>query len=199
MNKFKDLVLEALTEIAFDEGEKKVFDPNSGYNSSKDEFYIFDKLKEKWPDTVMSYTDDRFINPNTNRHFQLDFYVPSIDTGFNYNKMITHGRRKYNPNDPNHQKDVAWLESQSGDYYKRMLKQWTITDPIKREVAKQNGLKLIEWFNLDEFETWLADPTLTYEEYQHAPESMQYDSEEYFNQKARGRDIYGNDSEPDAA
>ena len=203
MSKFRELV-ENLNDIkqwlsqssTIQEGDKKVFDKDSGYNSSKDEQYIFDKLKEKYPNIIISYTDDRFVNPETHRHFQLDFYDPDSDTGFNYNKAWTHGRRKFNPNDPSCQEDVKWLESQDGDYYKRALKQWTITDPIKREVAKAGELKLIEWFNLDEFNTWFANPELTYEEYKYAPDSLQYDSEEYFKQKARGRDVYGNDSDP---
>lgn len=189
MSRFRNII-----ENILGEGDKKVFDKESGYNSSKDELYIFNKLKEKWPDVKMSYTDDRFINPETSRHFQADFYLPSQDIIMNYNKIATHGRRKYDPNDPDHQKDVKWLESQDGDFYKRILKQWTVTDPIKRQVAKENNLKFIEWFNLDEFETWLNDPSLTYEQYKYAPKSMQYDSDEYFRQKARGRDIYGNDS-----
>ena len=206
MSKFRELI-ENLNDIkqwlsqssSIKEGDKKVFDKDSGYNSSKDEQYIFDKLKEKYPDVIISYTDDRFINPETKRHFQSDYYIPSKDLFMNYNKAWTHGRRKFNPDDPNCQEDVKWLESQPGDYYKRALKQWTITDPIKREVAKANGFKLIEWFNLDEFNRWFENPELSYEEYKYAPDSMQYDSEEYFNQKARGRDIYGNDSDPYAA
>lgn len=184
--------------IEIEEGDKKVFDKDSGYNSSKDEEYIYKKLKEKWPDVKISYIDDRFVNPETHRHFQCDFYIPSKDWFINYDKIFTHGRRKYNPNDPKCQEDVKWLESMSkpGNYYERALKQWTVTDPIKRQVAEENGIRLIELFNLDEFNTWFANPELTYEEYKQSPDSMQYDSEEYFKQKARGRDIYGNDSDP---
>lgn len=194
----KDIIKQLVESCAITEGDKKVFDKDSGYNSSIDEQYIFEKLKEKWPDVIMSYTDDRFVNPETHRHFQSDYYIPSQDWFLNYNKIFTHGRRRFNPNDPNCQDDVKWLESKSkpGNYYERALKQWTITDPIKREIAKNNGLRLIEWFNLDEFNNWYNDPSLEYEEYKYAPNSIQYDSEEYFKQKARGRDIYGNDSDP---
>ena len=67
---------------------------------------------------------------------------------------------------------------------------------MKRELAKQAGFKYIEIFNMDEFIKWYNNPELSYEEYKTAPESMQYDSEEYFKQKARARDIFGNDSDP---
>lgn len=191
-----------LFERVISEGDKKVFTPgDTHYNSSKDELYYFDLLKKKWPDTIMSYTDDRFINPETNRHFQLDYYIPSLDWGINLEKVVTHGRRPYNPEDPNCQKDVRWLKSKAeqGNYYERMLKQWTVTDPIKREVANNSGMRYIEIFNMDEFNKWYENPELTYEEYKYAPESMQYDSDEYFKQKARKRDIYGNDSAWDEA
>ena len=192
MSRFRELV-ESLILV---EGDKKVFDKNTGYNTSKDELYIFDKLKEKWPEVVMSYTDDRFVNPETHRHFQLDFYIPSKDMGFNYNKHIRHGRSKYDSSNPHCQEDVKWLKTMPGDFYKKILHTWTELDPLKRQVAKEAGLKFIEWFNLDEFEKWYADPSLSYEEYKTAPESLQYDSEEYFRQKANGRDVYGLDSDP---
>ena len=203
MSKFRNLVenlndiKQWLSQSSIQEGDKKVFDKDSGYNSSKDETYIFDKLKERYPDVIISYTDDRFVNPETKRHFQSDLYIPSKDWFINYNKTWTHFSEPYNPNNPEHQADLRWLESKAepGNYYERTIKQWTITDPIKREVAKANGFRLIEFFNLREFENWYNNPELTYEEYKYAPDSMQYDSEEYFNQKARGRDIYGNDSD----
>jgi len=179
------------------EGDKKVFDKDSGYNSSKDETYIFDKLKEKYPDVIISYTDDRFINPETKRHFQSDLYIPSKDWFINYNKTWTHFSEPYNPNNPEHQADLRWLESKAepGNYYERTIKQWTITDPIKREVAKANGFRLIEFFNLREFENWYNNPELTYEEYKD-PNPRRYNSDDYFKQKAAGYDPRGNDSDP---
>lgn len=191
MKNFREIVENILRE-----GDKKIFDKETGYNTSKDELYIFDKLKEKWPDVIMSYTDDRFVNPETHRHFQLDFYIPSEDKGFNYNKHIRHGRSKYDANNPHCQDDIKWLKNKPGEFYKKILHTWTELDPLKRQVAQEAGLDFIEWFNLDEFNKWYENPELPYEEYKTAPESMQYDREEYFKQKAAGKDIYGNDSDP---
>lgn len=185
-----------LVENILREGDKKIFNKNGPhYNSSKDEEALYDLLKKKWPNMIQNYTDDRFVSPVTHRHFQLDFYDPDSDTGFNYNKHIRHGRRKYNPDDPECQKDVDWLKKQKGEFYEKILHTWTTVDPIKREVAKNAGLKYIEWFNLDEFLKWYKNPELTYEEYKFSPDSMQYNSDEYFKQKARHRDVYGNDSD----
>ena len=190
----KDILFD-LSQNKLTEGEKKVFDKESGYNSSLDEEYIFEKLKEKWPDVIMS--DDRFVNPKTHRHFQADYFIPSKDWFMNYDKTWTHFSEPYNPNNPEHQADLKWLESKAepGNYYERTIKQWTITDPIKREVAKVNGFKLIEFFNLREFENWYNNPELTYEEYKD-PNPRRYDSGYYFKQKAAGFDPRGNDSDP---
>lgn len=191
--------LQRVQETTLKEGDKKIFDKSSGYNISEDELYIYNKLKEIFPNVQMSVTDDRFVNPDTRRHFQLDLYDPDTDTGFNYNKHIKHGRRKYNPEDPYCQADVKWLESEAkpGNFYEKILHTWKDLDPLKREIARENGLNFIEWFNIDEFNRWLENPNLTYEEYKYAPKSMQYDSDEYFDQKDRHRDIYGNDSKWD--
>ena len=122
MTYFRNLV-ENILNAHLEEGDKKVFDKNSGYNSSYDEEFIEEKLKEKYPNLIMSYTDDRFVNPETNRHFQLDFYDPDSDTGFNYNKHIKHGRRKFNENDPACIDDVKWLESlaKPGNFMKKFF------------------------------------------------------------------------------
>ena len=188
-----------MRESTLEEGDKKIFDKRTGYNSSEDELYYYDLLKKKWPDTIMSYTDDRIVNPDTHRHFQLDFYIPSEDMAVNIMKHIKHGRRRYNPDDPNCQRDVRWLQSQAkpGNFYEKILHTWKDIDPLKIELAKQGGMKYVDIYNMDEFNNWYNNPELTYEEYRVSPESMQYDSDEYFNQKARHRDIYGNDSKWD--
>lgn len=188
----------ASNESVLDEGDKKVFDKRTGYNSSKDELYYFDLLKKKWPDIIMSYTDDRLVNPDTHRHFQMDYFVPSEDMAIQIMKHVKHGRRRYNPDDPNCQKDVRWLKSKAkpGNFYEKILHTWKDLDPLKIQLAKENGIKYVDIYNMDEFIKWYNNPELTYEEYKTAPESMQYDSDEYFTQKARGRDIYGNDSQP---
>lgn len=174
---------------------KKIFDKDSGYNVSLDEEYYYDLIKKKWPDAERSQTFDDFRNPENHRPWQVDIYVPSEKMMIMIQKNWKHGRRPYNPNDPACQSDVKWLESKDGEYYKKVLYTWTQLDPLKRKIAKRLGYRYVEIFNLDEFEKWYDNPNLTYQEYKH-PERLQYDSDEYFRQKNRGRDVYGNDSDP---
>ena len=181
-------------ESTITEGDKKIFDKKSGYNISKDELYYYDLLKKKWPDIQQSVTDDKFVNPITHRHFQMDYFVPSENMIIQINKNWKHGRRPYNPEDPSCQADVKWLESQDGEYYDKVLHTGTKLDPLKRIIAENNGFKYVEIFNMDEFNKWYNNPELTYDEYKY-PTRIKYDSDEYFKQKARGRDIFGNDSD----
>lgn len=196
MSQFETLVKNILESYGFDleEGEGKVFDKDSGYNSSPDEEYYWKKIKEKWPDAKKSQTLDDFRNLENHRPWQIDMLLPNEKTMIMIQKHIKHGRRPYNPKDPNCQADVDWLKSKKGDFYDKVLYTWTELDPLKRKVAKDLGYRYVEIFNMDEFNDWYANPELTYEEYKHPPKSMQYDRNEYFAQKARGMDIYGNDS-----
>lgn len=190
----KKILLESNIDTSLIEGEKKIFDKESGYNTSKDEEFMFEKIKEKWPDVEKSVTLDDFRNPENNRPWQVDAYVPSERMMIQINKNWKHGRRPYNPEDPTCQEDVEWLKSQDGEYYDKVLYTWTQLEPLKRQIAKENGYRYVELFNLDEFNTWYENPELTYEEYKY-PTRLKYDSDEYFRQKARQRDIFGNDTD----
>lgn len=176
------------------EGDKKVFDKDSGYNVSEDENYYFDLIKKKWPDAERSKTFDEFRNPENNRPWQVDIFIPSENKMIQIQKNWKHGRRPYNEDDPLCQSDVKWLKSKDGAYYDKVLYTWTVLDPLKRQVAKDLGFDYIEIFNMDEFLKWYENPNLSYEEYKY-PTTLEYDSDEYFLQKDRGRDIYGLDSD----
>ena len=181
--------------VRLEEGDKKIFDKDTGYNISEDENFYYELIKKKWPDVERSKTFEDFRNPKNHRPWQVDFYVPSENMMIQINKNWRHGRRPYNPEDPDCQSDVEWLKAHDGDYYKKVLYTWTELEPLKRKIAKELGYKYVEIFNMDEFIDWYKNPELTYEEYKH-PVKLQYDSDEYFAQKARGRDIYGCDSNP---
>ncbi len=199
MYNWQEIVNHILKENGYDleEGDKKIFDKDSGYNVSEDENYYYDMIKKKWPDAEKSKTFDDFRNPDNHRPWQVDIFVPSENMMIQIQKHVKHGRRPYNPEDPVCQSDVEWLKSQKGDFYKKILYTWTELDPLKRKIAKDLGYKYVELFNLDEFLKWYENPDLTYDEYKFPPKSLQYDRDEYFKQKARHRDIYGNDSKWD--
>jgi hypothetical protein len=65
----------------------------------------------------------------------------------------THGAAPFNSNDPKHiLKLKHWQEkSQNSKFYENAIKTWTIRDPLKRKMAKENGIKFIEVFDFKNF------------------------------------------------
>ena len=88
--------------------------------------------------------------------FQCDFYIPEKDLYIEYQGSWTHGFKPYE------QKNLdciaqlnRWKEKiNSSSYYQNAIKVWTKTDPLKRKVAKENGLNWIEFFTMNEFVQW---------------------------------------------
>lgn len=193
-NKGMKMFTRKVKEFLFENGyiiekSKVVSDPETGISTSKDEDYIFQRLKEKYGEVKRQYK-------NEERHpWTVDFYIPSEDMFIEYLKHWSHGRRKYNPDDKSCQEDKKWLEKKAEDneFYARTLKQWTKTDVEKEQHANENGLNFYVFYNLREFDTWMENPKMQYVQYKD-PDPLQYDSEDYFAKKAKGYDTNGNDS-----
>lgn len=196
---YKDLVyfcgesllseLSCLTEKKKDRKTNVVTDKETGISISDGENYIYDKLKEKYgaKDIERQYTDEEKYP------YSADFYIPSENMIIEYSKHWTHGRKKYNPDDPQHQKEVEELKKAHNAFSDRAIDTWTRVDPEKEQTAKDAGYKYLVFYNMREFDKWFEDPSLTYEEYAD-PDPMIYDSDEYFKQKARGENPMGIDA-----
>ena len=72
---------------------------NNSYNISKKEEICYNILKEKFPDIIRQYSDDKYI-------FNCDFYIPSIDTYIEYNGSHYH---HYHPFNENNKEDIKEL------------------------------------------------------------------------------------------
>ena len=112
---------------------------NGSYGKSKEEDRLYKKIKSKYPDVIRQYSDYRYP-------FLCDFYIPSLDLFIEYQGHIRHGKEPFNPENPEHIKRMNFLISKANTskYYKDMLKCWTILDPEKRRIAKENNLRLKE-------------------------------------------------------
>ena len=85
--------------------------------------------------------------------FPCDFYIPSIDTYIEYQGFWTHGKEPYIGSEE--QKNVLNLwKNKNSTQYKRAIKTWTIEDIKKREIAIQNNLNWLEFFNMNQFMHW---------------------------------------------
>lgn len=155
-----------------------------GVPSSEGEDIIYEKLKEMYPEVKRQYKSEEFP-------YFADFYIPSENMLIDYSKHWTHGRKKFDPDNEEHQAELADLKSNDGAFYKRAVDTWTRVDPEKEQTAKDAGFKYLVFYNMREFDKWFENPELTYEEYAD-PDPLLYDSEEYFRQKANGENPYGN-------
>ena len=83
--------------------------------------------------------------------FNCDFYLPEYDLYIEIQAGWFHGGHPYNEE---LDKDTLKIwKSKNNDFYNNAIETWTIRDPKKREIAKQNHLKWLEIFSNDIYET----------------------------------------------
>ena len=137
---------------------KKAFETkkkNGSFKKSKEEDEIYNLLIQKYPDTIRQYQSDLYP-------FMCDFYIPEIDTYIEYQGYWKHGNEPYTGTD--NQKEIVklWEEKSKEINFKGELKEsylraintWTISYPLKRKTAKDNGLNWLEFFTIEEFMNW---------------------------------------------
>jgi len=121
---------------------------NKTFNTSKQENESYKLLKEKYPDAICQYRDkDRYP-------FACDFYVSSLDLFIECNYHWTHGGKPYEGIDKDIDKVNKWKEKNT-EYYNNAINCWTIRDVNKRNIARQNKLNYIEFWNINELKKWL--------------------------------------------
>lgn len=123
---------------------------NNTLTTSKPEEESFRLLKEKFPNIIRQYHSEKYP-------FYCDFYIPEKDLYIEFNGNWTHG---FHPFNKNYIKDFERLEimrKKNSKYYNKAVYVWTVLDPKKREIAKQNNLNFIEFWNLDEVKNWLSN------------------------------------------
>ena len=129
---------------------------NGSLRTSKPENDIYELLLLKFPKTI-HHLKDKEKYP-----FYCDFYIPEIDTWIEYQGTVEHGNYKgetlgpYKADNLKHQTVVKELQEKSINHprYETILKVWTISDPLKRKTAHENGLNWLEFFNMKEFINW---------------------------------------------
>lgn len=129
---------------------------NNSFNRSNPEKRILQLLLEKFPDTISQYRSD--VYP-----FNCDFYIPSKDLYIEYQGSWTHGGKPFDKNNPEDLKKLeSWKEKSKEINFKGKPKHfylvtidvWTIKDPQKRKIAKENNLNYLEFFTEKEFLNW---------------------------------------------
>ena len=130
--------------------------PPSGHNSSnafshsQQEKTIFNMLISVFPNTLIQYKSKLYP-------WWCDFYIPEIDTYIEYQGYWTHSDHPYNPSSQIDEDILNDWKNKAKNHllYDSAIKTWTISDPLKRKTAKENGLNYIEFWNIDEVKQWL--------------------------------------------
>lgn len=95
--------------------------------------------------------------------FACDFYIPELDLYIEYQGTWTHGKEPYDRTNKEHINIIKIWKNKAKEnnfkqirknYYLNAIQVWTIRDPLKRQIAKENSLNWIEFFSMDQFMEW---------------------------------------------
>ena len=132
---------------------------NGTFNISNPENIVYQALVYKFDfeDIIPQYKDKERYN------FACDFYIKSLDLFIEINFYWTHGYEPFNYNNIEHLKLLKhWIEESNNinfknekkKQYKKAMYIWTIVDPKKFQIAKQNNLNYLAFYNWEQFFEW---------------------------------------------
>ena len=123
---------------------------------SKFEKQVHNLLFQKFSKVIKEYNKDKRYP------FRCDFYIPEIDLFIELQGYQGHGKHPFNEQSSEDLKLLDYWKSKAKQYsykkdknqYEKYIKIWTISDPLKRKIAKENNLNWLEFFSLNEFMNW---------------------------------------------
>lgn len=115
---------------------------------TKEEDEVFDILKDYFSDIIRQYKTNLYPYP-------CDFYIPSKDLYIEYQRYWTHYIEPFNELNEKHIQILNKWKSKNTKQYNKAIRTWTIIDPLKRKIAKDNNLNWIEFFNKEQIIDWL--------------------------------------------
>ena len=121
---------------------------NNTFNKSKLEEKSYQLLKEKYLDIKYQYKSELYP-------FICDFYIPSLDLYIECNYHWTHGKHQYNKNDINDNLIIKKWKEKNTDFYNYTIYVWTNLDIKKYNIAKENKLNYLVFYNMNELKEWL--------------------------------------------
>jgi hypothetical protein len=117
---------------------------NGTINISKSENKTYEILREKYPDVLSQYKDNRYP-------FNCDFYIPSQDLFIECNYHWTHGDHPYN--EENDKEIIEFWKSKNSKYYNNAINTWTIRDVNKKKYLDKLNSKV--FYSFKEFLLWI--------------------------------------------
>lgn len=124
---------------------------NHTFKTSKKEETSYELLKEKFgeDDIIRQYSSDKYP-------FACDFYIKSLNLYIECNYHWTHGGKPYEGTEDDEKLLSIWKTSNT-QYYINAIDTWTLRDVHKRNIAKENNLNWIEFWNINELKNWIEN------------------------------------------
>lgn len=155
---YKNLISSILSS---NEIQEKIYNTkllNNSFNISYQEDVCFELLKYKYSDCIRQYKSELYP-------FNCDFYIPSLDLYIEYNGSHYHHYHPFDINDDNDINELNRLKEKANNsnahkngkksQYDNIIYTWTILDLKKRNIAQQNNLNYIEFWNINEVKEWI--------------------------------------------
>ena len=155
---YKNLISSILSS---NEIQEKIYNTkllNNSFNISYQEDICFELLKQKYSDCIRQYKSKLYP-------FNCDFYIPSLDLYIEYNGSHYHHYHPFDINDDNDINELNRLKEKAENsnahkngkksQYDNIIYTWTILDVKKRNIAQQNNLNYIEFWNINEVKEWI--------------------------------------------
>jgi len=121
---------------------------NNSFNVSLPENESYILIKDKYSDVIRQYKSNDYP-------FICDFYIPSLDLYIECNYHWTHGGHHYNEDNREDQLLVEKWKQKNTKFYDIAINTWTVRDVNKRNIAKDNNLNYMEFWNINELKEWL--------------------------------------------
>jgi hypothetical protein len=123
---------------------------NKSFKSSEPENEGYKILSQISKNIIRNYTSPKYP-------FKCDYYLVDKDIYIELNQSWTHGGMPYDAsNESCISKLKIWQDkSKMSRYYLNAIETWTIRDVKKRNLAKENKLNYIEFWNILDLKTWV--------------------------------------------
>lgn len=123
---------------------------NNSYGKSKEEDYVYTILVDIYGKDNVERQYKSELYP-----FACDFYIITEDLYIEYNGIWTHGNTPYIRSEENQIQLDDWKQKAiTSKFYQNAIITWTVSDVKKRNTVKENKLKYIEFWNINDVENF---------------------------------------------
>lgn len=124
--------------------ESKLRNHSYGKSKPEDDFYGYLCQKYGEEDVIRQYKDERYP-------FACDFYIKSLDTFVELNLFWTHGKSPFDKMNLEHIDILKEWEKRAETHlhYVQAIDTWTVRDLRKLQIARDNNLNYITYYNGD--------------------------------------------------